>query len=121
MSTASKPANAGAELWAKKDFGKTYRTGLGEGLMQKPIHQLVDQSEIVEFARSGRRVELWDNACGTASVTAKFVAAVRDLPNTAWSVTGTDFSESMIETAKERAQEENWPNVQLHVADAQVS
>ena len=120
MSTTIKPAVAGAELWAKKDYGKTYRSA-GEGLMQKPIIQLVEQSGVVEAVQAGRRVDVWDNACGTGSVTAKIVAAVRDLPNTNWSMIGTDFSESMIESAKERAQEESWLNVEIRVADAQVS
>lgn len=119
MSSATPNVYLSKDQWASSDVGARYRQG--EKLTSPASHALLEQSGILDATKRGDRVRLLDNACGTGNLSSAYQAAVAALGDAKvdYQITCADFSESMLQSAQERAKEEGWKNTEFKVADAQ--
>ncbi|EJD54822.1 S-adenosyl-L-methionine-dependent methyltransferase [Auricularia subglabra TFB-10046 SS5] len=104
------------QYWNNLNVNSRYKGG--EKIGGPVALALLEQSGVIEAAKSGVPVKLLDNACGTGIVTSTFHAIAGGAAS-GFEVTCADFSEAMLNISRERAKTEGWKNTDFKIADAQ--
>ncbi|RAL16443.1 gliotoxin thiomethyltransferase [Aspergillus homomorphus CBS 101889] len=79
---------------------------------------LIKHSGIAERSHSGPRM-IFDNACGLGIVSSTLNRMLDDTTKSRWSLTCGDLTETMIDSTRQRIDQEKWPNAEAKVVNAQ--
>ncbi|GFF52691.1 conserved hypothetical protein [Aspergillus udagawae] len=79
--------------------------------------ELVKQSGIAQSSQ--KPLVIFDNACGTGTVSSTLHRTLKDETTRSWQLTCGDISEAMVEATKQKMNKEGWRNAEVKVVDAQ--
>ncbi|KAA8650620.1 hypothetical protein EYZ11_002749 [Aspergillus tanneri] len=104
------------QMFAKQDFAALY-SNIAETVTGPFAEALVDISGVAKFIQ--KPLAVFDNACGTGIVSKALHDMVDSQVQKDWQLTCGDFSNVMVEFTKKRIQNEEWPNAEAKVINAQ--
>ncbi|KAL4797062.1 S-adenosyl-L-methionine-dependent methyltransferase [Aspergillus venezuelensis] len=97
------------------DFVRRYK--LAEQLTSLFANPLITESGLATCSPA-EPLTILENACGTGAVGSLIQKTLAEQGKKEWKLVSGDFSEAMVECARERAEEEKWVNSEVRIVDA---